>query len=304
MSIRTIVIAALTLPAIALTGCQDKDAPAPKTTAVPKPAPKPPTDATLPGLATSGAANEMAPGVWIWDLQEGDGSPVGPDSRTVTVSIEGWTQDGTQYFGSTAGPDELVLPAGGAAAFPGWNEAIDGLRIGGTRKVWAAAPEDATGWPVEHDSPVILDITLHAIDANADLANPLPGADVAGAAAQGGAHGLRFYQLAAGEGTPAARGDAVSIRYEAWLGDGTPMASATDEPVTITLDDTIAPGVAAGLEGVSAGGKRKLVIPASIGIGFDPLGTLPPGSTVVMDVDVVDVNRTTAEPAPATAEAG
>ncbi|MCH2135243.1 MAG: FKBP-type peptidyl-prolyl cis-trans isomerase [Phycisphaerales bacterium] len=277
-------------------GCEQakpKPEPAPQTAEAPaKPKPTPP--AKLPGLAQAGAATEMAPGVFVWDLNVGSGETVGPDTRTVRVSIEGWTQDGTQYFGSSAGPDELVLPAGGAAAFPGWSEAIDGLRVGGTRKVWAAGPEDSTQWPVENNSPIVLDVSLHAIDTNAQLANPLPGALVGDAAPQGGADGLRFYELHAGEGTGAVAGDELAVTYEAWLGDGTPMASATQEPVRITLDDHIAPGALAGLEGATKGSTRKLIIPAAIGIGFDPLGTLPPGSTVVMDVTVVEVHSASA----------
>ncbi len=301
MSTRT-TIAVLTLLALCFVGCQEKKPVAKPVAAKVVPAPRPP--ATLPGLAMNGDATEMAPGVWIWDLQAGEGVAVGTDARTVTVSIEGWTQDGTQYFGSASEPDELVLPATSAAAFPGWAAAIDGLQVGGTRKVWAAKPAGETAWPVDHESPIVLDITLLNVNANAVVADPLPGEAVAGAAAQGGADGLRFYDLTTGTGISAVHGDTVTVRYEAWLADGTPMAQTADEPITITLDDTIAPGIAKGLVGVTAGSTRKLIVPAAIGIGFNPLGTLPSGSTVVIDVDVVAVTSVQAASTPATAEAG
>jgi len=287
-----------------LIGCGDETSTPKPDTAKAAPAPKPQPPATLPGLAMTTDATEMAPGVWIWDLQTGDGPAVGSDARTVTVSIEGWTQDGTQYFGSANGPDELVLPATSAAAFPGWAAAIDGLRVGGTRKVWATKPRGETAWPVGENSPIVLDITLRNVNANASVTSPLPGADVAGAAAQGGADGLRFYDLATGAGATAEAGDTITVRYQAWLADGTPMAATADEPITITLDNTIAPGIANGLVGVAAGSTRKLIVPAAIGIGFDPLGTLPAGSTVVMDVEVVDVTSANPTPKPVTAEAG
>ena len=302
MSTRT-TLALLTLPALIFVGCQEKKpTPTKPDTAKVAPTPRPP--ATLPGLAMDGDATEMASGVWIWDVQAGDGAAVGSDARTVTVSIEGWTQDGTQYFGSASGPDELVLPATSAAAFPGWAAAIDGLKVGGTRKVWAAKPAGENVWPVDHDSPIILDITLRDVNANAVLADPLPGVDVAGAAPQGGADGLRFYDLTTGTGTGAAHGDTITMRYEAWLADGTPMAQTTDDPITITLDGSIAPGIANGLVGVTPGSSRKLIVPAAIGIGFDPLGMLPAGSTVVMDVDVIKVTSAKSAPTPATADAG
>lgn len=298
MTIRLSVFA-LSLTAFTLAGCFN-EAPPPKAVEVaPAPAPTPP--ATLPGLAMAGDATEVAPGVYIWDVTAGTGAAVGANARTVTVSISSWTEDGTQYFGDSAAADELIFPANSTAAFAGWGEAIDGMRIGGTRKIWAAAPEGATSWPVDGKAPITMDITLNAINANADTASMLPGADVSGAAPQGGADGLRFYDLATGSGIAAAAGDAVAIRYEAWLADGTPFGSATGDPVTITLDNSIAPGIANGLQGLAKGAKRKLIVPASIGIGFDPLGAIPAGSTVVMDVEVVDV--TAARPAATTAEA-
>jgi FKBP-type peptidyl-prolyl cis-trans isomerase len=124
---------------------------------------------------------------------------------------------------------------------------------------------------------------------------------VSGAAPQGGAEGLRFYDLSAGSGVAAADGDTVSMRYQAWLADGTPLGSAMGDPIVLVLDETTAPGIRSGLQGVTPGAKRKLIVPAAVGIGFDPLGTVPAGSTVVMDIDVVDVRP--ARPTQATAEA-
>ena len=54
----------------------------------------------------------------------------------------------------------------------------------------------------------------------------------------------------------------------------------------------VAPGIAQGLTGLSQGGTRKLVVPASIGMGFDPQSPFPTGSTVILDVEVVSVTPT------------
>ena len=98
------------IAAATLTGCQQKEAPAPavaETKPEPKPTPTPP--ASLPGLAMAGVPTEVAPGVFTWDLTPGNGGTLGADTRTVTVQLNGWTQDGTQYFGGTDGADTLVL---------------------------------------------------------------------------------------------------------------------------------------------------------------------------------------------------
>ena len=287
-----IAAVALTASALLLASCAN-ESPNPKAAEVkPEPAPTPP--AALPGTATTAASTTVAPGVHIWDITPGAGPAIDGLARDVTMSVSGWTQDGTQYFGSATASDELVLGTANTTAFPGWSEALDGMQIGGTRKIWAAPPKDATSWPVEGYSPIVMEVTLHAINS-ATVAGTLPGAATAGAAPQGGPNGLRFYDLTTtGTGTTASAGDTISLRYEAWLADGTPIAAALGEPVTFTLNDTLSPGLAAGIEGLAAGAKRKLVIPASIGTGFSPMGDVPAGSTVIIDIDIVDVTPATA----------
>ncbi|MCH2137986.1 MAG: FKBP-type peptidyl-prolyl cis-trans isomerase [Phycisphaerales bacterium] len=286
-----IAAVALTASALLLASCAN-ESPNPKAAEVkPEPAPTPP--AALPGTATTAASTTVAPGVHIWDITPGTGPAIDGLARDVTMSVSGWTQDGTQYFGSATASDELVLGTANTTAFPGWSEALDGMQIGGTRKIWAAPPKDATSWPVEGYSPIVMEVTLHAINS-ATVAGTLPGAATAGAAPQGGPNGLRFYDLTTtGTGTTASAGDTISLRYEAWLADGTPIAAALGEPVTFTLNDTLSPGLAAGIEGLAAGAKRKLVIPASIGAGFSPMGDVPAGSTVIIDIDIVDVTPAT-----------
>ena len=68
-------------------------------------------------------------------------------------------------------------------------------------------------------------------------------------------------------------------------------------PVAVTIDEALMPAIAEGLIGMKPGSTRKLIIPPTLGAGFDPLGALPPGTMLILDVEYV-------KPATASADGG
>jgi peptidylprolyl isomerase len=247
----------------------------------------------LPGVPVTDEGKDIGQDILAWTLVPGTGDMLPVEPTMATMRINAWSMNGTRYFGDPDGPDELVLPTDDASAFSGWSTALSDMKVGETRKVWIGAA-DRTRWPLESGTPqdLVMDIELVSFGDEPPLPDPLPGAPLAGAARNGSSSGLRWYDIGAGSGPPLAAGDTATIRCTGWLADGSPWH--TTDAVTVTIDASLMPALAEGLIGMTPGSTRKLVVPPTLGVGFDPLGSLPPGSTILLDVEYIGSDGATA----------
>lgn len=103
---------------------------------------------------------------------------------------------------------------------------------------------------------------------------------------------LEMKDIVVGTGAEAVDGKKVSVHYTGTLTNGTKFDSSLDrnEPFEFTLGagDVIA-GWDQGVKGMKVGGKRNLVIPASLGYGERSVGTIPPNSTLIFDIELLAV---------------
>lgn len=112
--------------------------------------------------------------------------------------------------------------------------------------------------------------------------------------------GLRYEIVKQGEGPAPKSTDTVKVHYHGTLVDGTVFDSSVQrgEPVEFPLDGVI-PGWTEGLQKSSKGGKIKLYIPPTLGYGDEGKGSIPPGSTLIFEVELLDFKPAEAAPAPA-----
>lgn len=108
------------------------------------------------------------------------------------------------------------------------------------------------------------------------------------------ASGLQYIVRAEGTGAVAEPNDTVAIRYTGFLPDGTlfdsSFASFGKQPVVFPLNGVI-PGFQEGISGMKIGGVRRLIIPPSLAYGADsPSQCIPPNSTLIFDVELLDVS--------------
>ncbi len=98
--------------------------------------------------------------------------------------------------------------------------------------------------------------------------------------------------IVVGTGTEAVSGKAVSVHYTGTLTNGTKFDSSKDrnEPFNFTLGaGQVIQGWDEGVVGMKVGGTRKLTIPAAMGYGSRDMGVIPPNSTLVFEVELLDV---------------
>ena len=105
--------------------------------------------------------------------------------------------------------------------------------------------------------------------------------------------GLIIEDLTVGDGDEAVAGRYVSVHYTGWLTDGRKFDSSKDrnDPFSFPLGARhVIAGWDEGVQGMKAGGVRKLTIPPELGYGRRGAGgVIPPDATLVFEVELLAV---------------
>ncbi len=103
--------------------------------------------------------------------------------------------------------------------------------------------------------------------------------------------GLKYRKLREGNGKHPKITDRVKVHYTGTLIDGMKFDSSVDrgEPIVFQLNQVI-PGWTEGLQLMDEGSKYMLYIPYNLGYGEQPAGAIPPGSTLIFEVELLEIN--------------
>lgn len=106
--------------------------------------------------------------------------------------------------------------------------------------------------------------------------------------------GLYTLDQTVGEGAGAVPGNTLKVNYSGWLPDGTLFDSSLNPgrtPFVFTLGQgRVIQGWDEGLVDMRMGGKRRLILPSSLGYGANGAPGIPPDSVLVFDVQLLSVN--------------
>jgi FKBP-type peptidyl-prolyl cis-trans isomerase FkpA len=73
-------------------------------------------------------------GLVIEEITVGTGAEAAA-GQMVTVHYTGWLTDGTKFDSSKDRSDPFVFPLGAGHVIKGWDEGVQGMKTGGTRKL-------------------------------------------------------------------------------------------------------------------------------------------------------------------------
>lgn len=145
-------------------------------------------------------------------------------------------------------------------------------------------------------SPFGSSIAANQETSSTDVTNDNKAANAAASMPTESVTQLQITDETVGSGAVAAAGDIVTVNYVGSLTNGTVFDASANHGTsgfTFTLGvGQVIQGWDQGIVGMKEGGKRKLVIPASLAYGDQAIGNvIPANSTLVFEVELLKVQK-------------
>lgn len=247
--------------------------------------------AAEPTRAPAGELITTASGLQYEILQAGDG-PALQKGQIAEVHYVGMLEDGTVFDSSRERGETYMFAVGGGGTIPGWEEGISLLHVGDQARLILppalAYGETGAGGVIPPNATLTFEVEIMSVREGAPAApSTVNEADYTTTDS-----GLKYYDFVVGDGATPAVGQIVVVHYSGWLEDGTLFDSSLNrgQPFQFPLGQgAVIPGWDEGLATMQVGGKRQLVLPPELGYGENSVGQIPPNSTLIFEVELLDV---------------
>lgn len=103
---------------------------------------------------------------------------------------------------------------------------------------------------------------------------------------------LEIQDIVVGTGLTAESGKYATVNYIGAFTDGRKFDSSYDSgrPINFQIGSgELIPGFDKGIIGMKVGGKRRLIIPPDLAYGKDGYGPIPPNTTLIFEIDLVEI---------------
>ena len=119
------------------------------------------------GSPEAKAGAPAAAGLAIDDLKVGSGMPAAK-GKMISVHYTGRLTDGTKFDSSYDRGQPIEFPLGTGVVIKGWDQGIDGMRVGGKRKLTippelAYGARGTPGGPIPPNATLVFDVELVAV---------------------------------------------------------------------------------------------------------------------------------------------
>ena len=239
--------------------------------------------------------NTTPSGLQFEDTVEGDGKQAAA-GHDVTVHYTGWLWvDGAKaakFDSSLDRRDPFEFELGAGMVIRGWDEGVQGMKIGGKRTLLIPA---SLGYGARGAGGVIPPNATLCFEV--ELLGLAGGPEPVELNLHTTSSGLQYEDRVVGEGAEAAKGQRVSVHYTGWLYKdglrGKKFDSSKDrgQPFKFRLGGgEVIQGWDEGVQGMKVGGTRMLVLPPELGYGAHGAGgVIPPNATLLFEVELLAV---------------
>ncbi len=234
--------------------------------------------------------DELVSGIHYSAIQRGAGPPLSEEMH-VSLHYTGLLSDEQTVFDSSYEREEpLRLILGREMLIPGLELALTQLNVGDRVRLWIpwqlAYGERGRG-PIPGREDLVFDVEI--LDAR-PVESPTP-FRVEGLDTLETCLGLQYILVSEGHGEPPMPGQVLVVHYTGYLSDGTLFDSSLqrNEPIRFILGaGQVLRGWEEAFALLNKGARARLILPPHLAYGDTGVGPIPPGETLVFDVELLD----------------